>query len=93
MVKLISTHILAILLLALSAFAEERDVVILYTNDFHSAIDPIPAYWLPGIRASGGAARSQPLVDRIRDARSEERPPRLPFRFAETCSPDALKLT
>ena len=23
-----------------------KDITILYTNDFHSAFDPIPAYWL-----------------------------------------------
>jgi 2',3'-cyclic-nucleotide 2'-phosphodiesterase (5'-nucleotidase family) len=35
--------LLAIVWSALPAFAEVRDVVILYTNDLHSAIDPIPA--------------------------------------------------
>ena len=34
-----------------------REVTILYTNDFHSAFDPIPAYWLPGTPHLGGAAQ------------------------------------
>lgn len=45
------------------------EVVLLYTNDFHSTIDPIPAYWLrdaPG-RHLGGAAQLMTLVERIRD--------------------------
>jgi 2',3'-cyclic-nucleotide 2'-phosphodiesterase (5'-nucleotidase family) len=49
--------------------ASESEVVILYTNDFHSAIDPIPAYWVtetPG-RQLGGAAQLMTLVERIRD--------------------------
>jgi 2',3'-cyclic-nucleotide 2'-phosphodiesterase (5'-nucleotidase family) len=50
------------------AFAEVREVVILYTNDFHSAIDPIPAYWLPQKPPPrlGGAGHLMTLVERIR---------------------------
>ena len=48
-----------------------RDVTLLYTNDFHSAIDPIPAYWLPGSPRLGGAAQLSSLVNRIRE---KERP-------------------
>jgi 5'-nucleotidase/UDP-sugar diphosphatase len=43
-----------------------RDVVILYTNDFHSAFEPIPAYWLPGSPRLGGAAALAGYVDRER---------------------------
>src|SRR5215469_5404882 len=43
-----------------------RDVTILYTNDFHSAFDPIPAYWLPGSPRLGGAAQLATLVNRYR---------------------------
>ncbi|HWQ02995.1 MAG TPA: bifunctional UDP-sugar hydrolase/5'-nucleotidase, partial [Candidatus Nitrosotenuis sp.] len=39
---------------------------ILYTNDFHSAFDPIPAYWLPGEPRLGGAAHLATLVNQIR---------------------------
>src|SRR5262245_20225687 len=46
--------------------APVREVTILYTNDFHSAFDPIPAYWLPGSPRLGGAAHLATLVDRIR---------------------------
>ncbi len=56
-----------VLALSMLAPAEEREVVILYTNDFHSAIDPIPAYWLAGKpRHLGGAAQLATLVGRIR---------------------------
>ncbi|MGV8038963.1 MAG: bifunctional metallophosphatase/5'-nucleotidase [Thermoanaerobaculaceae bacterium] len=48
-----------------------RAVTILYTNDFHSAVDPIPAYWLPGTPRLGGAAQLATLVNRIRE---RERP-------------------
>src|SRR5918912_1635030 len=43
-----------------------REVTILYTNDFHSAFDPIPAYWLPGTPHLGGAAQLATLVNQIR---------------------------
>jgi 5'-nucleotidase/UDP-sugar diphosphatase len=43
-----------------------REVTILYTNDFHSAFDPIPAYWLPGAPRLGGAAHLATLMDKIR---------------------------
>jgi 2',3'-cyclic-nucleotide 2'-phosphodiesterase (5'-nucleotidase family) len=48
-----------------------RELTILYTNDFHSAIDPIPAYWLPGAPRLGGAAQLSTL---IRQIRARERP-------------------
>ncbi|GAB3879176.1 bifunctional metallophosphatase/5'-nucleotidase [Hymenobacter segetis] len=43
-----------------------RSITLLYTNDFHCAIDPIPAYWLPGQPRVGGAAHLATLVNRIR---------------------------
>jgi hypothetical protein len=43
-----------------------REVTILYTNDFHSAFDPIPAYWLPGEPRLGGAAQLAALIDEYR---------------------------
>jgi 2',3'-cyclic-nucleotide 2'-phosphodiesterase (5'-nucleotidase family) len=43
-----------------------RDVTILYTNDFHSAFDPIPAYWLPGAPKLGGAAQLATLINQVR---------------------------
>ena len=45
-----------------------HDITILYTNDFHSAFDPIPAYWLRGSPRLGGAAHLATLVDRERAA-------------------------
>ena len=62
----------ALLLLAIpprtadSSDAALREVTILYTNDFHSAFDPIPAYWLPGSPKLGGAAHLAGLVNEIR---------------------------
>jgi 5'-nucleotidase/UDP-sugar diphosphatase len=49
-----------------SANNETREVTILFTNDFHSAFDPIPAYWLPGSPKLGGAAHLSTLVNQIR---------------------------
>jgi 2',3'-cyclic-nucleotide 2'-phosphodiesterase (5'-nucleotidase family) len=43
-----------------------HELTILYTNDFHSAFDPIPAYWLPGSPRLGGAAHLATLVERER---------------------------
>lgn len=45
-----------------------REVVILYTNDFHSALDPIAAYWLPNQPRLGGAAALAGYVNRFRAA-------------------------
>lgn len=50
--------------------SEPRDVTILYTTDFHSAFDPIPAYWLPGSPRLGGAAQ---LAGLVRDIRQREK--------------------
>jgi 2',3'-cyclic-nucleotide 2'-phosphodiesterase (5'-nucleotidase family) len=43
-----------------------RDIVILYTNDFHTALNPIPAYWRPGSPRLGGAAWLAGLANRVR---------------------------
>jgi 2',3'-cyclic-nucleotide 2'-phosphodiesterase (5'-nucleotidase family) len=43
-----------------------HEFTILYTNDFHSAFEPIPAYWLSGSPRLGGAAHLAALVDRER---------------------------
>lgn len=45
-----------------------HQVTILYTNDFHSAFEPIPAYWLPGSPKLGGAAHLAALVAQERAA-------------------------
>lgn len=49
-----------------SAAPGAREVTILYTNDFHSAIDPVPAYWRPGSPKLGGAAQLSTLIQRVR---------------------------
>jgi 5'-nucleotidase / UDP-sugar diphosphatase len=43
-----------------------HEVTILYTNDFHSAFEPIPASWLPGTPLMGGAAHLAALVEQER---------------------------
>jgi len=45
-----------------------HEFTILYTNDFHSALVPIPAYWLPGSPKLGGAAHLATLVEQERAA-------------------------
>lgn len=45
-----------------------HDLTILYTNDFHSAFEPIPAYWLPGSPRLGGAAHLATLIEQERAA-------------------------
>ena len=45
-----------------------HELTILYTNDFHSAFEAIPAYWLPGSPRLGGAAHLAALVERERAA-------------------------
>jgi 2',3'-cyclic-nucleotide 2'-phosphodiesterase (5'-nucleotidase family) len=45
-----------------------HEITILYTNDFHSAFEPIPAYWLNGAPRLGGAAHLATLVERERTA-------------------------
>ena len=44
----------------------EHRLTLLYTNDFHSAFEPIPGYWLPGSPRLGGAAHLAALVERER---------------------------
>lgn len=51
---------------ATSAAQSDREVTIIYTNDFHSALDPIPAYWLPGSPRLGGAGYLAGYANRIR---------------------------
>ena len=45
-----------------------REITLVYTNDFHSAFEPIPAYWLDGSRRLGGAAQMATVVRRERAA-------------------------
>jgi 2',3'-cyclic-nucleotide 2'-phosphodiesterase (5'-nucleotidase family) len=45
-----------------------HELTILYTNDFHSAFEPIPAFWLPGSPRLGGAAQLAALIERERAA-------------------------
>lgn len=46
----------------------DHELTILYTNDFHSAFEPVPAFWLPGSPRLGGAAHLATLVERERAA-------------------------
>ena len=44
----------------------ERTVTLLYTNDFESAYDPIPAYWRDDVDRVGGIAQLATLIERER---------------------------
>jgi len=45
-----------------------HELTLLFTNDFHSAFEPIPAYWLDGSPRLGGAAHLATLIERQRAA-------------------------
>ncbi len=45
-----------------------REVTLLYTNDFESAYDPIPAFWRDDLDHVGGIAQLATLIDEIRAA-------------------------
>lgn len=45
-----------------------RQVTLLYTNDFHSAFEPVPAFWRPGAPRLGGAAHLASLIEQERAA-------------------------
>ncbi len=47
-----------------------REVTLLYTNDFESAYDPIPAFWRDDLEHVGGIAQLATLIDETR-AREE----------------------
>ena len=51
----------------LPLFGDDKEITILHTNDFHSAFDPIPAYWLEGSPKLGGAAHLSTLIKQLRD--------------------------
>ena len=44
-----------------------REVTLLYTNDFESAYDPIPAFWRDDLEHVGGIAQLATLIDRERE--------------------------
>jgi len=43
-----------------------REVTLLYTNDFESAYDPIPAFWRDDLEHVGGIAQLATLIDQVR---------------------------
>lgn len=69
--KLKRTLALAISILLLIGVADAqkgaKELTIIYTNDFHSAFDPVPAYWLEGSPRLGGAAQLATLANQIRE--------------------------
>ena len=70
--RLVLLSVIALTFISITGFASRsqqnpfRRVTILYTNDFHSAFDPIPAYWLKGSPKLGGAAQLSTLINQIR---------------------------
>jgi len=58
---------LAVPWLAAAADAPQlREVTLLFTNDFESAFDPIPAWWRDDVEALGGVAHLATLIERER---------------------------
>ncbi|MEM1245797.1 MAG: bifunctional UDP-sugar hydrolase/5'-nucleotidase [Acidobacteriota bacterium] len=49
------------------ATSDLRELVLLFTNDVESAIDPVPAFWLEGMPLMGGAPHLQTMIDGIRE--------------------------
>ncbi len=45
-----------------------RTITLLFTNDFESAFDPIPAFWREDVEFLGGAAELATMIDSIRQA-------------------------
>lgn len=93
---LFATLLLAASLLPTGAsHAEVRELVILYTNDFHSAIDPIPAYWMAGDPPPhlGGAANLMTLVEKIRHREAERGVPVFLFDTGDMFTGMLAKLT
>ena len=43
-----------------------QEVTLLYTNDFESAYDPIPAFWRDDLEHVGGIAELATLIDQVR---------------------------
>lgn len=50
-----------------------HSLTLLFTNDFHSAFEPIPAYWRAGSPRLGGAAHLATLVERQRERANERK--------------------
>ena len=67
--------LLALTVTPASAGAQEREIVLLHTNDFHSAIDPVVAFWMDGEPLIGGAAHIKTMVDSIREREAENGTP------------------
>ncbi len=65
----ILTFIISLFLFVSAVEAQKgtKELTIIYTNDFHSAFDPIPAYWLEGSPRLGGAAQLATLANQIRE--------------------------
>ncbi len=58
--------VLSFLLSALPGFGATRTVTLLFTNDFESAYDPVPAYWRDDIERIGGIGELATLVEQYR---------------------------
>ena len=55
---------------------EVREVTILYTNDFETAYDPIPAFWRDDLERVGGVAQLATLIEQERAQARAELPAR-----------------
>lgn len=61
-----SLILMALLAFSSIAWADERKVTLLFTNDVESAYDPIPAFWLNDLDRIGGIAEMTTLINEIR---------------------------
>jgi 2',3'-cyclic-nucleotide 2'-phosphodiesterase (5'-nucleotidase family) len=77
------------------ATGEQREIVLLSTNDFHSAIDPILAYWLSDEpkRQLGGASHLMTMVEEIRAREARNAIPTFLFDSGDLFTGKVAKLT
>lgn len=57
---------LAMIVFPVIAFSADRTVTLLFTNDFESAYDPVPAYWRSDIAHIGGVSQLATLINEHR---------------------------
>jgi len=70
--RVLAGLLVAVLVWPAATTAEVREVVIVHTNDFHSAIDPVDAFWMEGSPKVGGAAHLKTMIDGIRESEGRQ---------------------
>lgn len=59
-------RLVVFLFIAISALAAERQVTIVYSNDYHAAVEPMKATWLVDQPMIGGAKAFAAWIDMLR---------------------------